>query len=118
MKRTAIFLALTLGALAAFGQGPAPDSKKDQAVTTLNDKGAVASPVIQSTPADVSRIKAPTTLPSGRDDREKMVNLWKLIQSGCWAMIPLGVMSGSTFTMWLVNLFSLRRCSITSAHSM
>src|SRR5947199_6201653 len=109
MKRTAIFLALTLGALAAFGQGPAPDSKKDQAVTTLNDKGAVASPVIQSTPADTSRIKAPLTLPSGLDDSEKMVNLWKLVQSGGWAMIPLGIMSVITFMMVLVNLFTLRR---------
>jgi biopolymer transport protein ExbB len=114
MKRTAILLALALGATALFGQGPVPDAKKDQAVTTLNDKGAVVSPVIQSTPT----IKAPAPQPSGLADNIDAVNLWKLIQSGGWAMIPLGVMSFITFMMVLVNLFTLRRSAILTAHYM
>jgi biopolymer transport protein ExbB len=46
------------------------------------------------------------------------VTLWKLIQSGGWAMIPLGVMSVITVMAVIVFLFSLRRGAIVSAHFM
>jgi biopolymer transport protein ExbB len=118
MKRTVFFLALALGATAVFGQGSVTDSKKDQAVTTLNDTGAVTSPVIQSVPADSTRIKAPAPQPSGLAENADVINLWKLIQSGGWAMIPLGIMSVITFMMVLVNLFTLRRSAILTAHYM
>lgn len=118
MKRTAIFLALMLGATAVFGQTSAPGSKKDQAITTVGDVGAVATPVIQSTPADATRIKAPAPQPSGLAENVDVVNLWKLLRSGGWAMIPLGVMSVITFMMVLVNLFTLRRSAILTAHYM
>ena len=119
MKRTAIFLALLLCAVATFAQAPAPEPKKDQPVTTINDKGAVASPVIQSTPPDSTRIKAPAPQPSGLGDADEgPVNLLKLIKSGGWAMWPLGFMSIVTFMMVLVNLFTLRRSAILTAHYM
>ena len=118
MKRTAIFLALTLGALATFGQAPAPESKKDKAITTINDKETTASPVIQSTPVDSTRIKAPAPQPSGLADSDSVVNLWKVIRSGGVTMIVLGGMSVITFMLVLVNLFTLRRSAILTAHYM
>ena len=129
MKRTAIFLALLLGATATYGQAPAPTAKKEPPVTAINDKGAVAAPApaapapgpaaIESTPPDSTRIKAPAASPGGLADAEiGTVNLWKLIQSGGWAMIPLGVMSVFTFMLVLVNFFTLRRSAILTAHYM
>ena len=128
MKRTAIFLALMLGVVATYGQAPAPAAKKEQPVTTINDKGAVAAPApaaaaaapaIESTPVDSTRIKAPAPTPSGLAGAEAgTVNLLKLIESGGWAMIPLGIMSVITFMMVLVNFFTLRRSAILTAHYM
>ena len=127
MKRTAIFLALLLGVVATHGQAPAPVAKKEQPVTAINDKGAVAAPAaaaaaapaIESTPSDSTRIKAPAPTPSGLAGAEVgTVNLLKLIESGGWAMIPLGIMSVITFMMVLVNFFTLRRSAILTAHYM
>jgi biopolymer transport protein ExbB len=65
------------------------------------------------------RIKAPAASPSGLVGGEsETVSLWKLIESGGWAMIPLGIMSVITFMMVLVNLFTLRRSAILTPHYM
>ena len=44
--------------------------------------------------------------------------LWKLIESGGWAMIPLGCLSVITVMLVLVYLFTLRRSSIVSGQYM
>ena len=44
--------------------------------------------------------------------------LWKLIESGGWAMIPLAVLSVITVMLVIVYLFTLTRGSIVSAHYM
>ncbi len=44
--------------------------------------------------------------------------LLKLVESGGWAMIPLGVLSVITVMLVLVYLFTLRRGAIVSAHYM
>jgi biopolymer transport protein ExbB len=46
------------------------------------------------------------------------VNLWKLVQSGGWAMIPLAFLSILTVMLVLVYLFTLRRSSILTPHYM
>jgi biopolymer transport protein ExbB len=57
-------------------------------------------------PAAPPKAVAPTT------------SLWQLIESGGWAMIPLGVLSVITVMLVLAYLFTLRRSSIVSAHFM
>jgi biopolymer transport protein ExbB len=44
--------------------------------------------------------------------------LWKLVESGGWAMIPLGFLSIVTVMLVLAFVFTLRRGSIVSAHYM
>lgn len=44
--------------------------------------------------------------------------LWKLVESGGWAMIPLGLLSVITVMLVLAFMFTLRRGSIVSAHYM
>ena len=47
-----------------------------------------------------------------------MTTLWTLIQSGGWAMIPLGLLSVCTVMLVLVFLFTMRRSSIVTSHFM
>jgi biopolymer transport protein ExbB len=46
------------------------------------------------------------------------VTLWKLIEAGGWAMIPLAAMSVITLTLVIVFLFTLRRGAVVSSHYM
>jgi len=120
MKPTVLFLALGLGATAVFGQTGEAPAKTDPATAAARS----AAPVIESTPPspganDPIRIKAPASAPSGLLGSEsETVSLWKLVESGGWAMIPLGIMSVITFMMVLVNLFTLRRSAILTSHYM
>jgi biopolymer transport protein ExbB len=60
-----------------------------------------------------------TVIPANPPKAEVPVTtLWKLIESGGWAMIPLGLLSVITVMLVLVYLFTLRRSSIVSAHYM
>lgn len=47
-----------------------------------------------------------------------VTTLWKLIESGGWAMIPLGLLSVLTIMLVIVFLFTLRRGNIVTAHYM
>jgi biopolymer transport protein ExbB len=78
---------------------PAPGGAADQDSFSISSTPA-ASKARTSTPA------APTT------------NLWELVRSGGWAMIPLGFLSVVTVMLLLVYLFTLRRSSILTAHYM
>ncbi|HEV7866534.1 MAG TPA: MotA/TolQ/ExbB proton channel family protein [Chthoniobacteraceae bacterium] len=46
------------------------------------------------------------------------VTLWKLIQDGGWAMVPLGFLSVVTVMLVLVYLFTLRRSAILTSNYM
>ena len=46
------------------------------------------------------------------------VTLWKLIQDGGWAMVPLAFLSVMTVMLVLVFLFCLRRGAIVTTHYM
>jgi biopolymer transport protein ExbB len=137
MNFTAPFLALMLGAVSLFGQeaasplsggngvllaqATAPGSK-DNAVTAINDKGAKSGKPAAPASGDTTTIPArsaggnPAAAPSG--GVINTMTLWKLIQDGGWAMIPLGFLSVVTVMLVLVYLFTLRRGAILTPHYM
>jgi biopolymer transport protein ExbB len=134
MKFHALFLAAMLGAATLHGQeaaapttnppvllsqGAAP-TKKDNAVTAINDRGAKdPAPVPSVTPDDMMRIPAAgASQPVAAGPQANVVTLWKLIQDGGWAMIPLGFLSVVTVMLVLVYLFTLRRSAILTPHYM
>lgn len=129
MKPIVFLVALMLSASAVFGQatgpaGPAANSGQgNDPAATAATPGAPA-PVIESTPPPAAsreesiRIKSPLPLSGLANSESGTVSLWKLVQSGGWAMIPLAVMSVITFMMVLVNLFTLRRSAILTPHYM
>ncbi len=53
-----------------------------------------------------------------RTGEPTVTTLWKLVESGGWAMIPLALMSILTVMLVLTFIFTLRRGSIVSAHYM
>src|SRR6187401_3509804 len=110
MKLTAHLLALIFSAATLFGQETssqasgdrallaqaAAPSKQDNAITAINDRGATD----RSAPApaaDTTTIPAPRTTPSNSAPEPSngltTMTLWKLIQDGGWAMVPLGFLS-------------------------
>ena len=124
MKFHALFLAAVLGAATLHAQNTAP-SKKDTAVTAINDRGAkdappAPAPAPPATADDMMRIPAAgaTQPAAGASQPVNAVTLWKLIQDGGWAMIPLGFLSVVTVMLVLVYLFTLRRSAILTPHYM
>jgi biopolymer transport protein ExbB len=132
MKLSALFLVLVFSAATLFGQeNPAPPpgdnvlqatppNKRENAVTAINDRGA--SDRSAPAPADSTRIPAPRSASSGSGGLPEgginTMTLWKLIQDGGLAMIPLGFLSVVTVMLVLVYMFTLRRSSILTAHYM
>ncbi len=133
MKFHALFLAAVLGAATLHGQEPTPPEpnspgllaqaapvKKENAVTAINDRGAKDAAPAPAT-EDMMRIPASSGVSPAASVKGTPVNavtLWKLIQDGGWAMIPLGVLSVITVMLVLVYLFTLRRSSILTPHYM
>lgn len=120
MKPVVSLLALAFCATAAFAQAPAPEAPKQPAVTAID----TGKPVVESVPSSQAAQPA-----AGGDALSRLprialptdstpVSLWKLIQSGGWTMIALGVMSVVTFMLVLVYLFTLRRSAILTPHYM
>ena len=121
MKFHALFLAAMLGAATLHAQNSAP-SKKDSAVTAINDRGAkdaAPAPAPPATAEDMMRIPAANaTPPAAASPQASAVTLWKLIQDGGFAMIPLGFLSVVTVMLVLIYLFTLRRSAILTPHYM
>jgi biopolymer transport protein ExbB len=133
MKFYALFLAAVLGAATLHGQEITPPSdsspvllaqatpagRKDNAVTSINDRGAKDPKEPAATPDDTMRISAATASPlSNPNAPVTTVTLWKLVQDGGWTMVPLGILSVITVMLVLVYLFTLRRSSILTPHYM
>lgn len=141
MKFHALFLAVLFGAATLQAQTGAPPesnspvllaqaaapSKKDNAVTAINDRGAkdakdaaiAAAAAAEDTltiPANRASAGAPSA--AGKTGDATPVTLWKLILDGGYAMIPLGALSVITVMLVLVYLFTLRRSSILSPQYM
>jgi biopolymer transport protein ExbB len=139
MKPLLTFVALVFGAVAGFGQDAAladspvllaqaaPASKRENAVTSINDRGAAASrpaaapavPAAASTPADAGdTFSIRSTGPRGGDASDNSMTLLELIQSGGWAMYVLAFFSVITVMLVLTYLFTLRRGAILTPHFM
>jgi biopolymer transport protein ExbB len=115
MKFNAPLLALILMVATVHGQDTA---------------GLVANPPVllaQATPAtprdnaaaqdDTFTIKsAPKAAPAAAEMTP--MNLWELVKSGGWAMVPLGFLSVLAVMLVLVFLFTLRRGAILTPHYM
>ena len=139
MKSHALFLAVLLGAATLHAQTGAPPasqpptllaqagapSKKDSAVTAINDRGAkdakdaaiaaaAAAEDTMTIPANRAGPASTASAPGG----VTTVTLWKLILDGGWAMVPLGVLSVITVMLVLVYVFTLRRSSILTPQYM
>jgi biopolymer transport protein ExbB len=119
MKSFAIvLLAWVLGVSPAWAQAnrpaeaPRPATTKEQAVTTLNDAATALPPPKAAAPKAGAAYIPPAT------PQAPATNLLKLIESGGWTMIPLGVMSVLTVMLTLVFLATLRRSAILTPHYM
>ena len=123
MKSSALIFAAMLAAVAAFAQTPAPPKPADAAARPKTEQPApAAAPAPAAVPAkpapadDMVRIQS-TGAPAP-DSEAGTVNLWKLVRSGGWAMVPLAVLSVLTVMFVLVFLFTLRRGAILTPHYM
>jgi biopolymer transport protein ExbB len=134
MKLTVPLLALVLAASPLFGQesssaltdqpillaqADSTPSKKERAVSAINDRGA-APLADESNVDEVMAIPARTARPAAAEGSEEInaTTLWKLVQDGGWAMIPLGFLSIVTVMLVLVFFFTLRRSAILTPHYM
>ena len=118
MKFSAFFLALLLGGAVLFGQDaggirPEAPALLAQANPPARREAAGAADTI-TIPARPAATPVATPAGSGINT----VTLWKLIQDGGWAMIPLGFLSVVTVMLVLVYLFTLRRSAILTPHYM
>jgi biopolymer transport protein ExbB len=121
MKLPAFILAVLFSAATLFGQDASTTAAGGRPVLSAQvspnrDPGAGS--------ADDS-IVIPASRPSGTGQAGQAngsfmnaVTLWKLIQDGGWAMVPLGFLSVVTVMLVLVYLFTLRRGAILSPHYM
>lgn len=134
MKLIASFLGVVLGSATLFGQDaevsrfgvelPLLAQAGEDAATpegsprlpSRNDQETIMPP--EAAPAGGAAAGAATggsdPLGGGLDT----VNLWKLVKSGGWAMIPLAFLSILTVMLVLVYLFTLRRSAILTPHYM
>ena len=120
MKPTAFFLSVICAVLTVLGQGSAiAQTGSDPAKGKVPLPAEVAAQA-RTAPApaeDTIRIpSAGTPVPETGDSGT--TNLWKLVQSGGWAMIPLAALSVITVMLVLVYLFTLRRGAILTPHYM
>jgi biopolymer transport protein ExbB len=117
MKVIASLLALIFVASVAIGQeavAPPPDRPSAQNPPALAAPDEVIS--IPAKPASKAAAAARTA--AEPKEEAATVTLWKLVQDGGWAMVPLGFLSVVTVMLVLVYLFTLRRSSILTAHYM
>src|SRR5688572_6005982 len=129
MNFTALFLALMFSVATLFGQEAVPTEgnpvllaqaatpSRDNAVTSLNDTGAKDKEKPKTgPPTEVAAKPAPAPAAKlSETSATSFINtmtLWKLIEAGGWAMIPLGFLSVVTVMLVLVYLFTLRRGAI------
>ena len=120
MKLTAFFLSVMCAVLTVLGQTSASaQTGSDPAKGKVPPPAEVAAqPRTAPAPAeDTMRIpSAGAPLPESAE--ANTTNLWKLVRSGGWAMIPLAALSVITVMLVLVYLFTLRRGAILTPHYM
>ncbi len=113
MKPTAFFLSVLCAVLTVLGQGGAA------AQTGAGPAKVKAEQTTAATPAGEEMMRIPSVgAPVPETGEAGTTNLWKLVRSGGWAMIPLAVLSVLTVMLVLVYLFTLRRGAILTPHYM
>ncbi len=129
MKIVASFLAVVLSMASLSAQDPGNPRKNGDSPgkreTVSNPAGssegkpAGESALTQPVGEDMMAIKSTSRRnPVGRDTGLDPVKLWNLVESGGWAMIPLGGLSVLTLMLVLVYLFTLRHGAILTAQYM
>ncbi|MEO7318435.1 MAG: MotA/TolQ/ExbB proton channel family protein [Chthoniobacteraceae bacterium] len=120
MKSAAFFLSVMCAILTVLGQGSALSQTGADPARAKVPPPAEAAVQPRTAPAagdDLLRIPS-AGAPAPESDDSRTTNLWKLVRSGGWAMIPLGVLSVLTVMLVLVYLFTLRRGAILTPHYM
>ncbi len=117
MKLTACTLALVFGAATAMAQDAAPP-RVDSPVVQTQAAPAPADELITIPAKSAAKAPAAPRAQPAENDEATTVTLWKLVQDGGWAMVPLAFLSVVTVMLVLVYLFTLRRSSILTAHYM
>jgi biopolymer transport protein ExbB len=120
MNRTALFLTLMFSAATLFGQEAGSSTRTApillaQAATPGPSAPKAAAPTVVT--SDTTTIPA-RPAPADEGGSISTMTLWKLIEDGGWAMIPLGFLSVVTVMLVLVYMFTLRRGAILSPHYM
>lgn len=105
------------------GRNPAPTTAnppppKDDSVTSYNPNPTAPKPTAVNKPGVPAKQGSQYIPPGGSAEQGGAMSLLKLIESGGWAMIPLGVMSVLAIMFVLVFMATLRRSSILTAHYM
>jgi biopolymer transport protein ExbB len=135
MNFTAIFLALIFGAATVLGQETTSPAPKGNAPAGQNAAPIFPTdrdiPVVQALPPGKNSGSTPSAerttngtrsagaeRDSGSNGGINTMTMWKLIQDGGWAMIPLGFLSVVTVMLVLVYMFTLRRGAILTPHYM
>jgi hypothetical protein len=120
MKSLAIVsVALVLGAGSVLGQANRPLE-----ATRPAESPALAVPAGEVPELRNSPVKAVAPTKSGAayippaGPTAPILNLWKLVESAGWVMIPLGVMSVLAVMLTLMFLATLRRSAILTPHYM
>ena len=117
MKPTAFFLSVMCAVLTVLGQGTAIAQTGNAPAKAKVAQPAAAPAAIPPPMEDTISIPSAGT-PAPEPGEANTTNLWKLVRSGGWAMIPLGVLSVLTVMLVLVYLFTLRRGAILTPHYM
>ncbi len=125
MKHASFLSAVILGAVMLFAWDLAGGSmllaqagtppKRDNAITSINDRGAADPQPPQPASSDSFAIHPS---PPAKNLNDTAINLWELVKSGGWAMIPLGFLSVVTLMLIIAYLFTLRRGAIVTPHFM
>ena len=120
MKLFAVLVSGCLALAPVYGQERSGSGPAANRPAGTGARAAQAAPKPPGATEDT--IVIPSNTARGMDEpfngQINTVNLWKLVQSGGWAMIPLAFLSILTVMLVLVYLFTLRRSSILTPHYM
>ena len=117
MKSTAFFLSVICAVLTLLGSGSAVAQDGTNPAKAKPEPPVVQPRTAPAAGEEMMRIpSAGAPLPDGGE--MEPIYLWKLVKSGGWTMVPLGVLSVITLMLVLVYLFTLRRSSILTPHYM
>lgn len=116
MKSFATFaLALALSVVSICAQAPAEKPTQPAAPAPV----AIPAQNLGANAAEGSAKPGSAYIPPAQKDKQSpAMTLWQLIQTGGWAMIPLGIMSFLTVMLILNYWATLRRSAVLTTHYM